>query len=124
MGRKFVNLKKSIKRHIQSSKSHSAVLEEEVLKKEAEKKLSNKNHAAGMNLGRLCMKSYIFGRPYQDYETYTYLMKVAGATVGELDHSRLFPAAYRPFVRKVVHRRQVKCLNTPLQQTGHLPPVA
>ena len=51
MARKFVNLKKSIKRHIQSSKSHSAVLEEEAQKKEAEKKLSNKNHDAGMNLG-------------------------------------------------------------------------
>ena len=124
MGRKFVNLKKSIKRHIQSSKSHSAVLEEEVQKKEAEKKLSNKNHDAGMNLGRLCMKSYIFGRPYQDYETDTYLMKVAGSPVGELNHSRLFPAAFRPFVRKVVHKRQVKFLSTPLQQTGHLPPVA
>ena len=124
MGRKFVNLKKSIKRHIQSSKSHSAVLEEEAQKKEAEKKLSNKNHDAGMILGRLCLKSYIFGRPYQDYETDTFLMKVAGATVGELNHSRLFPAAFRPFVRKAVHRRQVKFLSTPLKQTGHLPPVA
>ena len=124
IGRKFINLKKSLKRHLLISKAHAAVLLEEEQKREAESKLSNKNMEAGMNLGRLCMKSFIFGRPYTDFETNVYLMKVAGAQVGELNHSHRFPPALRPHVRKVVHKRQVKFLSTPLQQTGHLPPVA
>ena len=71
-----------------------------------------------MILVRLCMKSYIFSRPFQDYGTVIFLMKV-----GELNHSRLFPAAFIPFVRKDVQRRQEKFLSTPLKQTGHLPPL-
>ena len=75
-----------------------------------------------MNLGRLSMEKYLKGRSYYDYETDVLLLAQSGAVVGELNHSRKFPAAFRPFVTKVVHDKVQKYLNTPLKQTGHLPP--
>ena len=55
-------------------------------------------------------------------ETDVLLLAKSGAVVGELNHSRKFPALLRPFVAKVVHGKIKKYLNTPLKQTGHLPP--
>ena len=43
MSRKFINLKKSVKRHICQSKSHSNILVEEAKKKAAENRLKSKN---------------------------------------------------------------------------------
>ena len=81
MSRKFINLKKSVKRHICQSKSHSNILVEEAKKKAAEDRLKYKNYEAGMSLGRLCMKSYTLGKPYMDYEIDTFLPKKAGANI-------------------------------------------
>jgi hypothetical protein len=124
MSRKFINLKKSVKRHICKSKSHSDVLQDIAKKEAAELKIKSKNFEAGMNLGRLCIKSYKLGKPYQDYEIDTFLLKKSGASIGELNHSRKFPAAFRPHVQQEVRKRQQKFLSQPLKQTGHLPPLA
>ena len=113
-----------MKRHICNSKSHSDVLQDIAKKEAAELKIKSKIFEAGMNLGRLCMKSYKLGKPYQDYEIDTFLLKKSGASIGELNHSRKFPAAFRPHVQQEVRKRQHKFLSQPLKQTGHLPPLA
>ena len=84
--------------------------------------LSAKTRQAGINLGRLCLEKYIKGRPYLDYEDDVIILAKSGAVVGELNHSRKFPAAFRPSVTKVVHNKVEQFLHTPLKQTGHLPP--
>ena len=121
--RNFTNLKKSIVKHIKNSKSHTNALKDVAEKEKAVNKIINKNRQAGLNLGRACMKNYLLGRPYTDFEMDVLIMKKSGAVVGELNHSRKFPAALRPYVCKVVHRRVNKFLGTPLIPTGHLPPV-
>ena len=68
------------------------------------------------------MEKYIKGRPYLDYEDDVIILAKSGAVVGELNHSRKFPAAFRPSVAKVVHSKVKKFLPTPLKQTRHLPP--
>ena len=123
MPREFRNLKSSVLRHITTSKSHLEVLAEKDLKLQAEAELTRKNKVIGMNLGRLCMKNYLLGRPYTDYEYDVLVLKKAGGEVGELNHSRHFPAFFRPFVANVVHKRVTDYLKTPLKQTGHRPPV-
>ena len=123
MSREFINLKKNLKRHL-STKSHRERILEERDKKEREDKLNNKNIEAGMNLGRLAMKCFLLGRPYTDFETNVLLLKRAWGNVGELNHSRMFPANFRPYVQKVVRNRMRKMLSTPLIQTGHLVPLA
>ena len=70
------------------------------------------------------MEKYLKGRFFTDYETDVLILAKSGATVGELNHSRKFPAAFRPSVTKVVHSRVEKFLGTPFRQTGHLPPCA
>ena len=46
-----------------------------------------------MNLGRMCMKLFLRGRPYTDYEDDVILHYMNGAAVGELNHSRKLSAA-------------------------------
>ena len=123
MPREFRNLKRSALRHIEARKCHMDSLVEKEQKLKAEAELKSKNTVIGMNLGRLCMKNYLLGRPYTDYENDVLVTKKAGGQVGELNHSRMFPASFRPYVAKAVHNRVRKYLRTPLKQTGHLPPV-
>ena len=108
-------------RHIASSKTHTEVVLEIRAKEEADRELKSKNQLAGINLGRICMKNYILGRPDTDYENDVLIVKKAGGVVGELNHSRMFPPAFRPSVTNVIHGRVKKFLETPMVQTGHLP---
>lgn len=64
----FRNLKKHVKRHIKKSKKHLCNLRTEIEKQNAAARNKGKNYEAGMNLGRLCVKLYLKGRPYTDYE--------------------------------------------------------
>ena len=69
------------------------------------------------------MKNYILGRPYTDYESDVLLLKMFGAVVGELNHERKFPVAFRTKFCDAVHKRVSKYLKTPLKHTCFLPPV-
>ena len=124
MPRSFINLKAIVKTHVLKSKLHCSNLMKENEKKEAESELANKNKKAGLNLGQAAIKNYKHGRPYTDYENDVFLMKKSGGVVGELNHSRKFPSAFRKSVCRVVNGRVRKFLKTPLKQTGQLPPVA
>ena len=83
--------------------------------------LKSKNHLAGINLGSICMNNYILGRPDIDYENDVVIVKKSEGVVGELNHSRVFPSAFRPSITNVIHGRVKKFLETPMVQTGHLP---
>ena len=120
----FSNLKKSLKRHITLSKSHTDSVKSEIEKEKAANELMSKNQKAGIILGNICMKNYKLGRPYTDYEVDVLLLDKSGATVGQLNHSRKFPAAFRPCVQQAVMKRLRKFFSTPLECTGHLPPLA
>ena len=121
--RDFSNLKKNVLRHIFNSKTHTNAVKDIEKREKAANDLKSKNTIAGLNLGRACMKNYSLGRPYTDFESDVLLLKQAGAEVGELNHSRKFPAALRPYVSKAVHRRVKEYMSTPMEQTGHLPVV-
>ena len=121
--REFINLKRTVCRHIQQSKSHTEAVKTQAEKGDEANRLKSKTYQAGMNLGRACMQGYLLGRPFTDYESNILLLKMSGAEVGELNHSRKFPPAFRSSVSKVVNRRVKKFIQTPLEQTGHMPPV-
>ena len=124
LSRSFTNLKGAVKRHIINSKAHCENLEKEEERKEAELELESKNKKAGLNLGLAAMKNFILGRPYTDFENDVLLMKKTGSEVGELNHSRMFPASFRKRVCRVVNGRVRRFIKTPLKQTGFRPPVA
>ena len=114
MAREFSYLKHNLVKHIQGNKSHLQAVADKVAQEAAKNELMSKNRKAGLNLGRLCMEKYLKGRPYIDYEDDVMMLAQSGAIVGELNHSRKFPAALRPYVTKVVHRRVEKFVHTPL----------
>ena len=120
----FRNLKKHLKRHIKKSKTHISNVMEEINKRRKAVKRRGNNYEAGMNLGRACMKLYLKGRPYTDYEHDVLNLKQAKAKIGHLNHSRNFPALFRPHVYTVVKRKLKSFINEKLKQTGHKPPLA
>ena len=124
ISRPFINLKAHLKAHILNNKSHSSNLSKQAEMNAAECELLPKNRQAGLNLGRAAVKNYIHGRPYLDYENDVLIMKKSGGIVGEINHSRIFPAKFRSSVARVVNGRIRKFMKSPLKQTGHLPPVA
>ena len=124
LSRSFVNLKQHVKCHIVSSKSHCINLDAENKKIAATCELESKNRKAGLHLGLAAMKNFLLGRPYTDFENDVLLMKMSGCNVGELNHSRKFPARFRKSVCRVVNGRVQKFIKTPLKQTGFRPPVA
>ena len=121
--RPFCNLKKSLVRHISDSKCHANFIRDKKEQDQLELSIKSLNYQAGMNLGRICMKNFILGRPYMDYESDVLMLKLSGAEVGELNHSRKFPPAFRKHVFEVVHKRVTQYLQTPLIQTGFLPSI-
>ena len=78
------------------------------------------NEKAGMNVGTIYMRMYLKGRPYTNFENDIILHKTNGSIVGERNHSRKFPAAFRPFVSSAVTKRVKNFISTKLTQTGHL----
>ena len=124
MSRNFINLKSHVKAHILKNKSHCLKLDEKYKKEAAKSEVYSKNRKAGLNLGRAAVKNYIHGRPYTDFVNDVLLMKKSGGIVGELNHSQMFPARFRNSVCRVVNGRVKRFIKTPLEITGHLPPVA
>ncbi len=120
----FRNLKKHLKRQIKKSKKHLSNVMEEIEKKQQAVKRKGNNYEAGMILGRACMKLVLRGRPYTDYEHDVFNLKQAKAKIGHLNHSKNFPALFRPHVHMVVKRELKSFLNKKLEQTGHMPPLA
>ena len=121
--REFVNLKASLKRHL-GRKTHMEVVKANDEKEKEAIKMQSKNHKAGINLCNVCMKNFKLGRPYTDYEVDVLLLEKSGAVVGEPNHSRMFPPAFRPCVSKAVTERVSNFLSSPLLMTGHPPPLA
>ena len=114
----FKNLKKNVKRHIPPHTN-----EIKMPKRDGERKVISRNELTGMNLGKICMKLYLKRRPYSDYEDDVLLHEMNGAVVAEINHSRKFPAAFRPFLSAAVTRRVKNFVNLRLTQTGHLPAI-
>ncbi len=77
-----------------------------------------------MNLGRLCYKLYVKGRPFSDYEDDVLILKRANGNAGELNHSRKFPAAFLLHASNEVKSRMKQFLSSKMEQTGHRPPLA
>ena len=64
------------------------------------------------------MKLFVKGRPYTDFEDDVLNLKQAGAKVGHMNHSRKFPAAFRPCVYGVVKTSLKSFLTKKLPQTA------
>ena len=77
-----------------------------------------------MNIGRLCYKLFVKGRPFSEFEEDVLILNQANANAGNLNHSRKFPSAFLPHVFNEIQSRMKQFLTSKLPQTGHRPPLA
>lgn len=118
----FVNLKKSIVRHI-STQVH---LKNAAMKGDASEKLRKiiiQEQSIGMTLGKQVYRILKYARPFSDYEIDVKLLSDAKVKVGNLNHSRKFASELRPAFAEVVDSRIKQYFQTPLDATSHIPPI-
>ena len=118
----FVNLKKSIVKHISTpAHSHNVVTQEE----ESEQMLKQqaKEQSIGITLGKQAYRTLKYTRPFSDYEVDVKLLADAGVKVGNLNHSRKFASDLRPEFAEVIDSRTKEFIQTLLDATSHIPPL-
>ena len=113
--RQFRNLKKSLKRHMETAGHKTYLIEERRAEEETRKYLS-RNLAAGQTLGRIVYMLVKLGRPFQDYEEQVLTAKIGGSEVGKDFATKLL----RP-LSAVVTEDLKNFFSTPLIQTGFRP---
>ena len=119
---KFRNLKKILSEHL-GSENHLKLIQSKEVCERLEEKIEGREKKIGKVLG--CVAYYLIrqGRPNTDFPLLVNILAVAGVDVGDLNHSSEFVANWGPVCAGVIERK-LKChLNTPMQQTGQLPPV-
>ena len=117
----FRNLKKLVKRHIKQSTTRIKNIQSQIKKQKEAEKAKSKNYEAGMNIGRLCYKLFVKGRPFSEFEKEVLILNQANANVGNLNHSRKFPSAFLSHVFNEIRSRMKQFLTSKLPQTGHRP---
>ena len=119
---KFRDLKKTLKRHLQTGK-HSEMLKHAKAAEEVEFKEKNRNKKIARTLGTLIYKNLYTGTAQSLYPVDVAMLKKEGVDVGELNHSRKYSAEFGKSIGEVVQGRVTNFLSSPLVQTGLPPPV-
>ena len=119
---KFINLKKSVAKHIgtQNHRNMSAKNEQET---EELRKYRAKQQSVGLTVGKQAYKAVKLGRPFSDFETDLQLMSAANVNVGNMNHSRQFPSKMRASFATAIDTRIKHYIASPLPATGTVPPV-
>lgn len=119
---KFRSVKRSLRRHLQTS-THIIQGKAEEAKMILWTKEERRNRAVGLVLGRLVYYIIYKGRPDIDFPTLVYLSATGGSDCGDINHSFAFVLKFLPYLTGAVRRRLKKMLGTRLVGTGCLPPV-
>eukprot|EP00112_Aurelia_sp_Birch-Aquarium-sp1_P013875 Seg2973.1 transcript_id=Seg2973.1/GoldUCD/mRNA.D3Y31 product="hypothetical protein" protein_id=Seg2973.1/GoldUCD/D3Y31 len=117
---KFRNLKRSLKRHLEAQ-SHLKNLEVASVSEAQQARIERRERLVGHHIGKICYYLFKKGRPDTDFPDLIVLHSMNGLDVGEINHSKVFPAKFLPFVAKEVEGRVTNFLNTRMEQTGFLP---
>ena len=74
-----------------------------------------------MRIGQLCYYLFKKGRPDTDFPELLALHSMNGLDIGELNHSKIFPAKYLPYVANEVKKKVCTFLSSKMEQTGFFP---
>ncbi|CAB4032571.1 Hypothetical predicted protein [Paramuricea clavata] len=122
MSRQFRNLKTHLFDHLQTP-THLEKQKEITDVETGKQEFESRNRKVGMRCARTSYLLYKTARPYSEYEQLVTLESHNGCDMGNINHSRKFPAQILPFIADETKARVKKFLCTPLVQTGFLPPV-
>ena len=118
----FINLKKSIARHI-AAETHQANLVRIGKESEHSRKWAAKQQSIGITVGKQAYRLLKYGRPFADFKVDLLLLAHANAKIGNLNYFRKFPSELRPVLAKVIEDRLMEYLAQPLDATSNLPPL-
>ena len=118
--RKFINLKKSIKRHFKTTQ-HTDNWKAWNERENEKTAFKTRVYEVGMRIARICYEEYKEGNSKRHFEQEILKAVLNGCDMGDINHSDQFPRKFRPFVRNEVHNRTKLFLNTKLEQTGFEP---
>ena len=118
--RSFVNLKKTLKRHVLTS-FHVNLIHEIELKKAGEHKYSTRLHDVGMKVGRVAYHVCHSTLSFASFETELMLQNLNGVDIGDTNHSKIFARSLLPHFASKIDLRLKKFITTRLPQTGHIP---
>ena len=86
MSRAFINLKKSLKRHLKSDKHTDKAVEVKALAL-IDSKEDTRSLKISSRIGRLCYYIIKNGRPYDDLPQLIYICMTNGLDLGDINHS-------------------------------------
>ena len=84
-------------------------------------RIERRERFVGHHIGKICYYLFKKGRPDTDFPDLVVLHSMNGLDIGEINHSKVFPAKFLPFVAKEVEGRVKHFLNTRMEQTRFLP---
>ena len=121
--RGLLNLKKSVRRHIEETKTHKEKLEEIRRAKiqEADRKL--RSHEVGLNIFRLRYYQIKHGLSYLSFEDMVLMAQMNKTDVGDINHSRKFATQIDKNLSEVMKSDFKEALETKLEGTGRLRPL-
>jgi hypothetical protein len=118
--REFLNLKRSLKRHLQTD-VHITSTNEAANRANVEYKEDSRNKAVALRICRITYFLLKTGRPDTDFNTLIYIHSVNGSDLGNINHSYRFPPEFLKHVSSVIENNLKTFLKTRLIQTGHMP---
>ena len=116
----FRNLKRTIKRHL-DTQTHNEALNDAFVKTEYDSKVEKRERLIGMKLARIAYHILKKGRPYQDFPDQVLLQSLNGVDVGNINNSVHFVSKFLPHVAEQVKSRLINFLTSKLPQTGCVP---
>ena len=119
----FRNLKKSVKKHLNTQIHKQEILQLKQANTTSKKgpEIRNNNEAA-MRCARVCYKLFKMGRPFTDYPELVALMVKSNVFMGDVNHSKEFPANFLTSVANVIREKIKTMLSSKLEQTQHVRP--
>ena len=121
--RALLNLKKTLRRHVEETKSHKEKLEEKMMTKikESEKRL--RTHEVGLNIFRLRYYQIQHGLSYLSFEEMILTAQLNKTDIGDVNHSRKMATKIDKNLTEVMKDDFKRALETKLEGTGQLRPL-
>ena len=121
--RKFLNLKKIIVSHEQTSQLHLGYKERDYLKMKMEREMKSRNERIGLNLFNLRYTGIIQGKSYMSFEDDILTANLNGTDTGNINNCWKFAKKLTGHIVSVIKDIIAQNLNKPLDATNKLRPV-
>ena len=118
LSRTFINLKRSIKRHLELQ-SHVEQVEKKGIEDAQAKKLLQRETQVGLTLGLKVYQILYEGDSFRRFEREVSWLHMIGVDLGNINHSEHFCRSLLPFLRNEICSKMIQLMATNLGCTGN-----